>query len=53
MGELWDSHKARFVAVKLSAAADAEPGMLLIRIRAVPFGGPPDYETTVRLVVVK
>jgi hypothetical protein len=53
MGELWDRHKARFVAITLSATADAEPGTYLIRIRAVPFAGPPDYETTVKLVVAK
>jgi hypothetical protein len=53
MGKLWDSHRARFVAITLSATADAEPGIFLIRIRAVPFGGPPNYETTVRLVVAK
>ena len=53
MGELWDKHGTRFVAIKLSASADAEPGILLVRMRAVPFAGPHEYETTVRLVIAK
>jgi hypothetical protein len=53
MGEFWDNHGARFVAIKLSAAADVEPGIFLIRMRAMPFGGPPIYEATVRLIIAK
>ena len=53
MNELWDHYGTRFVALKLSATADAELGMFLIKVSAVPFGLPPDYETTVRLIVGK
>ena len=52
-GELWDRYAERCVAVKFSSTPDAELGKFLIRVHASPFGGPSNFEATVRLTVAK
>lgn len=53
MGQLFVKHQKRFITIKLIAADDAEPGMALVRIRAKPFGGTSNFETTMKIVVAK
>ncbi len=53
MGKLFDQHKIRFVVIRFSTESDAELGASLVRVQAKPFGGPINYETTVKIVVAK
>ena len=53
MDELVEHFGDRYVALRFSAAADAEPGKYLIRVRATAMGVHSGYEARVRVTVSK
>lgn len=53
MGKLFEQHRQRFIVLVIKADAGAEAGARLMRVRAEPFGGKVNYETTVQVVIAK